>query len=427
MQIVEGVGAAKGRAAAVIVAAGRSERFGCPKKQFVEVAGAPVLVHTVRALAVSPLVEYTVIVVPSEDLEQVRDRMVPQYALTRVAAVVAGGADRQESVYRGLQALTGDVEWVLIHDGVRPLVTPDLVDRLISAASRTGAATLGVPVRDTIKQASPDGTVRRTIDRSGLWRIQTPQAFRLDVILNTHASAAAGPVRFTDDAGLVESAGGAVTVVEGNEANVKVTTRGDLFVVESLLLRKVGPAGGREVAGESRAPATDHGGPAPDRIGIGYDVHRARPGDGVTLGGVFIPCGMSLEGHSDADVLCHAVMDAILGACGERDIGTHFPPGDPAYRNASSVRLLGRVREMALSKGLRVGNVDTVLVAEKPKVSGYVAEMKRVLGGVLGVSEDRVGIKATTSEGVGFAGRGEGVCAWATVRLEPIGGAGSCR
>ncbi len=411
MQTMESTGTAAAPAAAVIVAAGRSERFGCPRKQFVDVAGAPVLVHTARALASSPLIDSLVIVVPAGDTDAFRERIIAEYALPKVASVVAGGADRQESVYRGLQAVPRGAGWVIIHDGVRPLVTPGMVDRVLSAAQRSGAATLGVPVRDTIKQAAPDGLVLRTIDRSGLWRIQTPQAFRLDIILSAHAAACGGPVRFTDDAGLVEATGGTVVVVEGDETNVKVTTQSDLVVVESLLLRE------GKMTGRRRGS---------DRVGIGYDVHRVRPGDGVTLGGVFIGCDISLEGHSDADVLCHALMDAMLGACGEKDIGSHFPPDDPAYSNASSIRLLERVNDLIASRGFRVGNADMVLVAERPRVAGYVTEMKRALGKVVGVGEDRIGIKATTSEGVGFAGRGEGVCAWATVRLEPIGGAGDC-
>lgn len=391
-------------AVAVVVAAGRSERFGYPKKQFVEVRGLPLLAHTLRAMERSPLVKGIVVVVAPEDVGFARSEIIPRSGCSRIIDVVAGGPSRQESVRIGASRVADDVDWVLIHDGVRPNVEPDIIERVLAAACETGAATLGLPVFETIKRAAPDGAVERTLDRQGLWRIQTPQAFRRDILMRAHSLAAGANLRATDDAALVEAAGVRVALAVGDEANIKVTTPGDFYVVESVMMRS------------DRIPSGE------TRVGIGYDVHRLIPGDGIVLGGVRIPAASSLEGHSDADVLCHAVMDALLGAIGERDIGFHFPDDDPAYKGVYSLDLLRRVAQMASSRGFEVANVDTVLVAERPRIAGYVEEMKERLASALGVIAATVGIKATTSEGVGFAGRGEAVCAWAVAVLRRIGG-----
>ncbi|MGE5484207.1 MAG: 2-C-methyl-D-erythritol 4-phosphate cytidylyltransferase [Ignavibacteriales bacterium] len=407
MHIVESVGnGASPGAVTVVVAAGRSERFGYPKKQFVEVCGLPLLAHTLRALESSPLIEGIIVVVAPEDIEFTRGSIIPCSGCSRIIDVVAGGPSRQESVNKGVRRVARDVEWVLVHDGVRPNVSPELVEQVLAAARDTGAATPGLPVYETIKQSGPDGAVERTVDRRGLWRIQTPQAFRRDTLVRAHSSAVRSNLRATDDAALVEAIGVRVAITAGDEANIKVTTPGDFYIVESLLMRRAHAASASAAA----------------RVGIGYDVHKLVPGDGVVLGGVRVPGGFSLEGHSDADVLCHAVMDAVLGAAGERDIGCHFPDSDPAYKGARSLDLLRKVVDMASSRGFIVGNVDTVLVAEHPRIAAYVDGIKESLASALGITAADVGVKATTSEGVGFAGRGEAVCAWATAVLRRIGG-----
>ncbi|MCR4399065.1 MAG: 2-C-methyl-D-erythritol 4-phosphate cytidylyltransferase [Firmicutes bacterium] len=403
-------GAAPTGAVAVVVAAGRSERFGNPKKQFAEVCGLPVVAHTLRALEASPLVEGMVLVVPGEDLEKCEREVIPRAGCSRVLCVVAGGADRQESVYRGLARVPNDAEWVLVHDGVRPLVSPELVERVLEGARSTGAAVPGLPLSETIKQSSDDRLVARTVDRRGIWRIQTPQAFRRTLLLAAHERAAEVNLRATDDAALVEAVGVGVVLVDGEEQNIKITTHGDFRLVESVLARR---REGARVMGESR-------------VGIGYDVHRLVPGDGLVLGGVTIPCEFSLQGHSDADVLCHAVMDAILGALGEKDIGFHFPTTDPGYEGARSTKLLERVVGIAAARGFRVVNADAVVVAEKPMLGGHVAQIKRSLASAIRTSADDVGVKATTSEGMGFVGRGEGICAWAAVMLQRTGGVAGC-
>ncbi len=308
---------------------------------------------------------------------------------------VEGGATRQESVFRCFEAAPPH-PLVVVHDGARPFVSPGLVSRVIAEAEKSGAALAALPVSDTLKRVGEGGVVLSTPARDEFWQAQTPQAFRWEVFLEAMRKAREEGMTATDDAALVERLGVEVRVVRGEESNFKVTTPHDLQVARAL-------AGGRF------------------RTGIGYDVHPFEEGRPLRLGGVSIPGFPGLRGHSDGDVVLHAVMDACLGAAGLGDIGLHFPPGEERYRGVSSLLLLREVRRLVEEAGYGVRQVDVTVAAEKPRLAPFFPAMREALAGGLGISPAAVGVKATTQEGLGFVGRGEGVAAWAVALLEVEG------
>jgi 2-C-methyl-D-erythritol 4-phosphate cytidylyltransferase / 2-C-methyl-D-erythritol 2,4-cyclodiphosphate synthase len=385
------------RVAAVVVAAGRGERLGAPDKVVLPLAGRPMLAWSLRALEQAKTIGPVVVVAGSHTLEVV-GRLVHDEGFAKVYAIVAGGARRQDSVAAGLEALPEGVEIVVIHDGARPLAEPELFDRCAAAASESGAAIAATPVSDTLKQVTA-GAIRTTVDRAGLWAAQTPQAFRLELL--RRAIAANSGETITDEAGLCEAAGVPVSVVPSSLANLKVTHPEDIPVADALLRSAQRP-------------------PFPPRVGIGYDVHRFAPGRRLILGGVEIAHDRGLDGHSDADVLLHAIADAILGAAALGDIGQHFPPSDERYRDANSQLLLRQVVHLAREAGWEPGNIDATVLAEAPRVAPHVPLMRERIAACLGRSLDVVSVKATTNEGMGSIGRGEGIAALATATLVPI-------
>lgn len=390
-----------GRVAAIIPAAGRGRRMGAPvNKLFLHLAGRPVLAHTLAAFEEAESVDEVILVAAPDDLVACRE-MLAQWPGPKVAAVVAGGAERQESVANGLAALSGDVEIVVVHDGARPLVSPRLIDESVRAARRWGAVVAAVPVKDTIKLVAPDGAVRGTPERGACFAAQTPQAFQAAVIRAAFAWAADAGLTGTDEASIVEKSGHRVQVIPGCEENIKLTTPADFLVAEGFLARRAGREG--EGAGL--------------RVGFGYDVHALVEGRRLVLGGVEIPFEKGLAGHSDADVLTHALMDALLGAAGLGDIGRHFPDTDERYRDANSLVLLGAVAVMLQRERLRLANADITVIAQRPRLAGYVPAMRERLAAVLRVEPERINVKATTTEGLGFAGRGEGIAACAVAVL----------
>ncbi len=384
------------QAAAVIVAAGRGERLGATiPKAFVAVAGVPMLLHAARRVALSPEVGRIVVVVGASDVDRAR-MLLMQHGVRNVTAVVPGGAHRQDSVFAGLSHL-GEAPVAVVHDGARPLVPPDVVTAVIQAAAEAGAASAGLPVRETVKLV--DGAdARQTLDRDRLWVAHTPQAFRTALLREAHHRAKAEGFYGTDDAVLVERLGYAVRMVEDSPRNLKVTVPADLDLAEAY-------AGQRQMV----------------RTGIGYDAHRLVLGRLLRVGGVEIPWPRGLAGHSDADVLAHAIMDALLGGAGLGDLGRHFPPGDPAFRGADSIELLRRVTAMAVGAGWRVVHVDSTVLAEAPRLAPYIPQMQERLAAALGVDSSAVNIKATTTEGMGAIGRGEGIAAHAVATLVKIG------
>ena len=393
--------------AAIIVAGGSGERLGrAGGKQLLEVCGRPVLSHAIAAFEECTLIDAIVVVTHPGRVDEYRHAAIDPLAPTKVAAVVGGGSTRQGSVAAGLAALGPDVDLVAIHDGARPLVTPDLVSRAIAALQADPAlagVVIGHPSYDTMKRVDEDDVIVGTPDRGTLWAAQTPQVFRVPALLAAHAVAAREGYTGTDDASLVERAGGVVRMLEGPRNNIKVTVAEDVALVELLLSGKI-----REASMGTT------------RIGIGYDAHAFSSGRPLVLGGVSIPFAQGLAGHSDADVLAHALMDAIVSALREGDIGRLFPDTDPAYKDISSLELLRRVAGRMRECGFRLVDADTVLVLERPKISPYREEMRVRLADALGVDVSCIGVKATTTEGLGYEGRGEGVAAQAVIILERV-------
>ena len=373
---------------AIIVAAGASRRMGFDKL-FYPLQGAPVLAHTLAAFDAHPMVD-AIVVVAGENIDRVR-RLAGEYP--KVTAVVRGGATRAGSVKAGLAAAGGG-GLVAIQDGARPFVSEAVITRTLAAAARCGAAAPAVPVKDTVKVVQPDGFVRATPPRETLRAVQTPQVF--DAARYARALAGCDEAAVTDDCGVFESAGGRVLLVEGEYANLKITTKEDLAPYEQK---------------EAKAM----------RIGHGYDVHRLVAGRRLILGGVEIPYEKGLLGHSDADVLTHAVMDALLGAAALGDIGKHFPDSDPAYAGADSIALLRRVGALLAQAGWRAENIDATVLCQAPKLAPHIPAMRRHLAEALGLAEGEVSVKATTEEGLGFTGSGEGIAAHAVCLLRGAG------
>ena len=377
---------------ALIVAAGRGARFGGDlPKQYRRLGGVPLLRHSLETFCRQPRVSDVRVVIHPDD------RALYDEAAHGLDALppVAGGAERQDSVRLGLESLESlGPDRVLIHDAARPFIDGATIDRTIDALDRGDGALVAVPVVDTLKRAGDDGASAGTVDRAGLWRAQTPQGFRYAAILAAHRAQAGG--RLTDDTAVAEQAGIAITLVPGSEDNFKVTTEADLQRAERLLA-----AGGVF------------------RTGMGFDVHAFGPGDHVWLCGVKLPFGRGLVGHSDADVALHALTDAILGTLGAGDIGSHFPDSDPQWKGASSDRFLGHAAGLVRARRGAIVNVDVTVICEAPRLRPHNAAMVARVAAILGVPADCVSVKATTTEKLGFTGRGEGIAAQAvaTVRL----------
>ena len=375
----------------MIVAAGRGTRFGGElPKQYRHLGGFPVLRHSVAAFLRHPDIEHVRVVIHRDD-RSLHDAAVEGL---RVDPPANGGATRQDSVRLGLEALEAhSPEAVLIHDAARPFIDANTISRTIECLARSEGALVAVPVVDTLKRAD-DGKVGATIDRSGLFRAQTPQGFRFQPILAAHRATIGQSL--TDDAAVAEAAGLSVSVVEGSEENFKITTEDDLARAE------------RQLAASGTT-----------RVGSGFDVHAFGPGDHVWLAGVKVDHDRGLQGHSDADVGLHALTDALLGAIGAGDIGSHFPDSDARWRGASSDRFLAHAAGLVAERGGAILHVDLTLICEAPKIRPHHAAMVARVSEILGLPAGCVSIKATTTEGLGFTGRGEGIAgqAVATVRV----------
>jgi 2-C-methyl-D-erythritol 4-phosphate cytidylyltransferase/2-C-methyl-D-erythritol 2,4-cyclodiphosphate synthase len=380
---------------ALIVAAGRGTRVGGPlPKQYRSIGGEPMLRRTVQAFRRHPRVSHVRVVIHRGD----RPLYDAAMAGLDLLPPIEGGETRQESVRRGLESLTELAPGqVLIHDGARPFVTSAIIDRVLDGLARASGAIAALPLTDTIKRATAGETaIRETVERQDLWRAQTPQGFRFDAILAAHRAADAADL--TDDAAVAAQANLEVIMVPGSEENAKITTDEDLRRAEHAA----------DAALELR-------------VGQGFDVHRFAPGDGVRLCGVRIPHGQRLEGHSDADVGLHAATDAILGALAAGDIGQHFPPSDPRWRDADSSLFLRHAADLVIQAGGRVVHVDVTLICEAPRIGPHREAMVRRLAEILGLEPGRCSVKATTTERLGFTGRGEGIAAQAiaTIRFPP--------
>ncbi len=384
------------RVAAIVVAAGRGLRAGGDRpKQYREILGEPMIRPSLAALAAHRAIFAVQPVIHPDDAALFKSAT----SGLELLPPVAGGATRQASVRAGLEALAPHrPDAVLVHDAARPFASDALIARAIAAAATGGAAIPVLAVADTVKTVDAAGTVTGTLDRAQLRLVQTPQAFDFAALVAAHRKAqAAGREDFTDDAALAEWAGVAVTTFPGEAANVKLTTDDDFMRAERAKLAALSDV----------------------RTGFGFDVHRFGDGDHVMLAGVRIAHGRGLSGHSDADVALHALVDAILGALAEGDIGVHFPPTDPQWRGASSDRFFAFAVDRLRKRGGRIAHLDVTIVCEAPRIGPHRDAMRARIAEIAGVPIERIGVKATTSEKMGFTGRGEGMAAFAnaTVRL----------
>lgn len=377
---------------AIIAAGGRGARFGAGEpKQLLLLGGRPILQRTIDAIAQSGAIHDIVVALPPELVAN-----APAYLMNRrpYVALVEGGERRQDSVEHAFAYLGARADLVVIHDAARPLVSADLIRRTIDAAAEYGAAIAALPARDTLKRADAQRMIAGTLPREEIFLAQTPQAFRADV-LRAALALSRPDADVTDEAMLAEQAGHPVRLVDGDPRNLKITTPDDLAMAESLL-----------------------GGGVPSlRIGNGYDLHRLVPGRPLILGGVTIPFDKGLHGHSDADAVCHAITDAILGAAGAGDIGRHFPDADPEWKDANSLELLRRAAALVREARFSIINVDVVVIAQKPKLLPFVPGMIENLAGALGCLTSQVSIKGKTNEGVDSMGAGESIAVHAVALL----------
>jgi 2-C-methyl-D-erythritol 4-phosphate cytidylyltransferase/2-C-methyl-D-erythritol 2,4-cyclodiphosphate synthase len=422
----------------LIAAAGRGERLGSPdNKAFALLNGRPLAWYALEAMGAAGGIEEMVLVVAPADVERARRSFLggdsgPGCGGSAVTLkITAGGEQRQESIRAGLAEVNPECDLVLVHDAARPLVRPALIRRCVQAAGRHSAVVAAVPATDTVKEVGAEGAVAATLDRSRIWLVQTPQVFRHGLLLQAHQEAADSGFTGTDDAALVEHIGHRVHVVLGDIDNIKVTWSDDLRRAERYILCE-GRSGAEDMLQNDDTQTAEpqlserhrrHERGTAYRSGIGYDAHRFGSGRPLVLGGVMFAGETGLGGHSDADVVCHAVCDALLGAAGAGDIGGHFPDTDPQYAGISSLALLARSAELVKSAGWQIENVDAVVIAEAPKIAPRAAEMRRALAGAMGVTAEQVSVKGKTTEGMGFAGRREGMASEAVALLKRRGAA----
>lgn len=377
---------------AVIAAGGSGLRMGTTRpKQFIPIAGIPIVARSFLAFSCVQEVDSILVVGPQDFLVDTRALIreyIPRGQEKKLIGVIGGGETRQESVRKALEFLVSrgikNKDIILVHDAARPFVSKQVILRVAEGAAQSGLAIPGIPVKDTIR--TPD----KTLERPTLTAVQTPQGFRFDLGFKAHLKAKRDGFEGTDDSSIIERLGRLPKIVEGDEKNFKITTPNDLE-----------KAGGTLTEGED----------CKMRLGIGFDVHRLVQGRPLVLGGVKIDYEKGLDGHSDADVLTHAIMDALLGAAGLGDIGKLFPDSDPKYKGANSLDLLSQVGQILNDQGYVINNIDSVLAAQRPKIAPYREKMISNIAQALGLERERVSVKATTTEELGFEGRGQGMSA----------------
>jgi 2-C-methyl-D-erythritol 4-phosphate cytidylyltransferase/2-C-methyl-D-erythritol 2,4-cyclodiphosphate synthase len=379
---------------AIIAAGGRGARFGGDRpKQVLALGGQPILQRTVTAFLQSDCIAEVIVALPRDLSANPPDYLC---VVGKPLHVVEGGARRQDSVANAFARVATGTDIVVIHDAARPLVSAAVIARTIDAARDSGAAIAAVRAHDTVKRGDAAGTIVATLPREEIYLAQTPQAFRIDVLRDALRYAAAAGVEVTDEAMLAERAGHAVRLVEGDPRNLKITTPDDLAMAECLV-------------GVPPVPVL--------RIGNGYDLHRLVAGRPLILGGVTIPYEKGLHGHSDADAVCHAVTDAILGAAGAGDIGRHFPDTDPQWEGANSIALLERAAAIVHNDRLAVVNVDVVVIAQRPKLAPHVDAIRANLAAALGCDMSQISVKGKTNEGVDSMGAGDSIAVHAVALL----------
>jgi len=373
--------------ATIIAAAGIGSRMNADiPKQYIKIGGKPMLIKTAEIFAENEYID-EIIIVTNEEYKSECESLLQDYNIK--AIVTSGGKERQDSVFEGLKRLSENTDYVLIHDAARPFVTQEIINETVRAVIEKKAVVCAVPVKDSIRMKKEDEK-SMAMDRSVMYAVQTPQAFEKKLIIDAFEQAYAEGFYATDDATLAERAGNMIHIIEGSYDNIKITTQSDM-------------PSSREM-----------------RVGTGFDVHAFEKGRKLVLGGVEIPFEKGLLGHSDADVLTHAVMDALLGATGLGDIGRHFPDNEQKYKDISSVLLLKEVSKLITSKGYTVGNIDVTVIAEKPKIAPHVQEMIKIMAETLNIDESQINIKGTTTEKLGFTGRGEGIAVQAICTVDRL-------
>jgi len=386
----------KRKVVAIITAAGSGLRIKGPvKKQFRELSGKPVIAWSLDVFEKSKIVNEVILTVPRGKESYVRNNIIKKYNYKKIGKIISGGLHRQDSVFNALKQVNGDCSVVVIHDGVRPFVTEKMIHDSVMAAEEHGASIVAVPLIDTIKKVDSRGFVLTTISRENVWKTQTPQAFRYDLVMRAHTKFFRDKFRVTDDAVMIESIQEAVKVVMGSYRNIKLTSAEDFAIAESLL--------------NAETKKTRHG--------IGYDIHKLEAGRKLILGGVKIPFNKGFIGHSDGDALVHSICDAILGSIGEADIGVHFPDTDKKYKGISSLLLLDEVMNILSEKGYSINNLDSMIIAQAPRITPYVEKMKKMLAAALNIGTGSIGIKATTNENIGLIGQGKGIAAYSVVSV----------
>jgi len=368
------------KVAVIIAAAGQGKRLGAPvPKQYLKIGGEYVIAKTIKAFEDIDEIDY-IFVVTNKDYRDTCAEIVEKKGFGKVEGIVAGGSRRQDSVYNALQEINArkpGVSMVLIHDGARPFIGRDVILNVLEETENTGAAVACVAMKNSVRVMGEGTQASKSVDRADYYSVQTPQGFRKSMLIEAYDKALDDSFEGTDDASIVERAGYDISIVDGDYGNIKITTKEDL--------------------------------PMENRVGTGFDVHQLTDGRKLILGGVEIPYDRGLAGHSDADVLVHAVMDALLGAAALGDIGRHFPDSDDKYKDISSLKLLADVRKMLEENYYSIGNVDVTLIAQRPKISPYIEEMRDRLSEVLEIDRTRINIKGTTTEKLGFTGREEGI------------------
>ncbi|MBO0723922.1 MAG: 2-C-methyl-D-erythritol 4-phosphate cytidylyltransferase [Blastocatellia bacterium] len=392
---------------AIIPAAGSGARFGGERpKQFLEIRGIPIIIHTLRKFDICSEIDAIIVAVQPAEFDSFH-RLLQSSGLRKPLQVVNGGKERSDSIANALAAAAETLpelpDLVAIHDAVRPFVTPAQISAVLARARETGAAILALAATDTIKEVER-GFIRRTIDRDRIYRAQTPQAFRYDLLLRANAEARARGAlsAATDDSLLIEGLGLPVAIVEGSAQNIKITTPDDLIQAEGIL-QQMEPAGSRAQIGI--------------RIGLGYDIHRLVAGRKLILGGSEIPYDRGLLGHSDGDSLTHAIIDALLGAAGLGDIGAHFPDTDPRFKNGDSIVFLRHARSLLHDLGYQIAHIDSTILAERPKMMPHIPVMKSRLAEAMAIDTSQINIKAKTNEGMDAVGSGDAIAAQAVALI----------
>ena len=380
------------KTSAIILAGGTGSRMQSDKtKQFIDVLGKTVIERTVSAFEQSDKIDEIVLVAREEELDDIK-ALFSRADFHKQMRFALGGKYRAESAMNGFEATDPDADFVVIHDAARCLITAEMIDKVVEKAHKYGAASAVCGVSDTVKTVDSDGKIVSTIPRNIVFRAQTPQVFSREIYQRA-LNECTDLSRITDDNMLVEGIGVDIYAVDLGPSNIKITTKEDLMLAKNILIER----GEMNVCGF--------------RIGHGYDVHRLVDGRKLIIGGVDIPYEKGLLGHSDADVLLHAIMDSLLGAAALGDIGKHFPDTSEEFRGASSIYLLTQVAAKLRSEGFSVVNIDATVILQKPKIAPYIEKMVSNIAFALGISEKCVNVKATTEEGLGFTGREEGASA----------------